>query len=183
MKKISVIFLLLLLSLSTVLFITWERPTKANPNDKPPSLEEGYAQVGYISVEEAVKEFENHFKQDVKLPKIKPFIPFTHQFGRFYEDKENNINDLLEIKFVNEKTDENNYKIDIRPLDNKIIIKDRDNQKAYTLKNGQKAIYFEHQLFNFFVFENGNWQYMLGMDKRISKVTPDKLVEIANSIE
>lgn len=119
----------------------------------------------------------------MKLPKIKPSIPFTHQFGRFYEDKENNINDLLEIKFVNEKADENNYKIDIRPLKNKIIIKDRDNQKAYTLKNGQKAIYFEHQLFNFFVFENGNWQYMLGMDKRISKVTPDILVEIANSIE
>ena len=183
MKKISVIFLLLLLSLSTVLFITWERPTKANPNDNPPSLEEGYAQFGYISVEEAVKEFENHFKQDVKLPKIKPSIPFTHQFGRFYEDKEYNINDLLEIKFVNEKAEENNYKIDIRPLKNKIIIKDRGNQKVYTLKNGQKAIYFEHQLFNFFVFENVNWQYMLGIDKRVSKVTPDTLVEIANSIE
>ena len=77
MKKISVIFLLLLLSLSTVLVITWEKPTKANPNDKPPSLEDGYAQFGYISVEEAVTAFENHFKQDVKLPKIKPSIPFT----------------------------------------------------------------------------------------------------------
>jgi len=117
------------------------------------------------------------------LPKIKPSIPFSHQFGRFYEDKEYNINDLLEIKFVNEKAEENNYKIDIRPLENKIIFKDRGNQKAYTLKNGQKAIFFEHQLFNFFVFENGNWQYMLGVDKRVSKVTPDTLVEIANSIE
>ncbi|WP_342541742.1 hypothetical protein MHH33_10955 [Paenisporosarcina sp. FSL H8-0542] len=69
-------------------------------------------------------------------------VPFTHQFGRFYEDKE-----------------------------------------AYTLNNGQKAIYFEHQLFNFFVFESGNWQYMLGIDKRVSKVTPATFVEIANSIE
>ncbi|MEK4485744.1 carbon monoxide dehydrogenase [Psychrobacillus sp. FSL H8-0484] len=155
----------------------------ANPNDKPPSLEEGYTQVGYISVEEAVKEFENHFKQEVKLPKNKPSIPFTHQFGRFYEDKEHNTNDSLAIKFVNEKVKENNYKIDIRPLKNKMIFKDRVNQKTYKLKNGQKAIYFDHQLFHFLVFENGNWQYMLGIDKRLSKVTPDTLVEIANSIE
>ncbi|MGB3261020.1 carbon monoxide dehydrogenase [Paenisporosarcina sp.] len=183
MKKTSVIFLLLLFSLSTALFTTRERPTKANLNDT--SLAEDYAQFGYISVEEAVKEFENHFKQDVKLPKIKPSIPFTHQFGRFHEDKEYDINDLLEIKFVNEKAEENIYKIDIRPLENKITIKDRSNQKVYTLKNGQKAIYFEHQLFNFFVFEIGNWQYMLGIDKRVSKVTPepDTLVEIANSID
>ena len=155
----------------------------ANPNDNPSSLEESYAQIGYISVEKAVKEFENHFKQDVKLPKIKPSIPFTHQFGRFNEDKKYDINDLLEIKFVNEKATENHYKIDIRPLKNKITFKNRGDQKAYTLKNGQKAIYVEHQLFNFFVFEDGNWQYMLGIDKRVSEVTPDTLVEIANSIE
>lgn len=84
---------------------------------------------------------------------------------------------------MNEKATENHYKIDIRPLKNKITFKDRGNQKAYTLKNGQQAIYIEHQLFNFFVFENGNWQYMLGIDKRVSKVTADTLVEIANSIE
>ncbi|WP_225986006.1 carbon monoxide dehydrogenase [Psychrobacillus glaciei] len=138
--------------------------------------------IGYISVKDAVREFENHFKKDVTLPKIKPAILFTNQFGRFYEDREYNINDLLKIKFVNEKAVENNYKIDIRPLKNKIIFKDRENQKAYTLKNGEKAIYFEHQLFNFLVFENNNWQYMFGIDKRLSKVTPG-LVEIANSIE
>ena len=171
----SLIFIAICFSANEMVF--------ANPNDKLPSFEEAYAQVGYISVEEAVKEFENHFKQDVKLPNIKPPIPFTHQFGRFFKDKEYNLNDVLQIKFVNEKANENNYKIDIRPLKNKLSFKDRRNQKAYTLKNGQKAIYFEHQLFNFFVFENGNWQYMLGIDKRISEVTPDTLVEIANSIE
>ena len=155
----------------------------AKPDDKPSSLEEGHAQFGYISVEETVKEFENHFKQDVNLPKIKPSIPFTHQFGKFYIDKEYNINNVLAIKFVNEKVVENYYKIDIRPLKNKINFKDRVHQRVYPLKNGQKAIYFEHQLFNFFVFENDNWQYMLGIDKRVPNVTPETFVEIANSIE
>ncbi|MFJ7934568.1 carbon monoxide dehydrogenase [Sporosarcina sp. NPDC096371] len=166
----------------TICFSTNEKMF-ANPNDEPPSLEEGYAEVGYISVEAAVKGFENHFKQDVKLPTIKPSIPFTHQFGRFNEDKKYKINDSLEIKFVNEKAVENHYKIDIRPLKNKINFKDVANQEVYTLKNGQKAIYFEHQLFNFFIFENGEWQYMLGIDKRASNVTPDTFVEIANSVE
>lgn len=155
----------------------------ANPNDTPPSFEEMYTEIGYKSVKEAVKEFENHFKQEVKLPKIKPSIPFTHQFGRFYEDKEYNLNDSLEIKFVNGQSAENHYKITIHPLKNKIPFKDRGKQKIYTLKNGQEAIYIEHQLFNFFVFENGNWQYILGIDKRVTKVTPDTFVEIANSIE
>ncbi|MBO0602229.1 carbon monoxide dehydrogenase [Sporosarcina sp. E16_3] len=177
----SVPFLLGLLSILICGFIYGT--VNANPNDTPPSIEEMYAEVGYKSVKEAVKEFENHFKKDVKLPKINPSIPFTHQFGRFYEDKEYNINDSLEIKFVNEKAVENHYKINIRPLKNKLIFKDKGNQEAYTLKNGQKAIYVEHQLFNFFVFENGNWQYMLGIDKRVSKVTPDTLFEIANSIQ
>ncbi|MGE7837600.1 carbon monoxide dehydrogenase [Viridibacillus arvi] len=171
----SIICIPICFSVNTMVF--------ANPNDTPPSLEEGYTQFGYKSVEEAVKEFENHFKQDVNLPKINPSISFTHQFGRFYEDKKYNINDLLEIKFVNENVKENNYKIDIRPLKNKIVFKGRVNQKTYTLNNGQKAIYFEGHLFNFFVFDYGNWQYMLGIDKRVSKVTPDTLVKIANSIE
>ncbi|MFB7155760.1 hypothetical protein [Lysinibacillus sp. NPDC056232] len=65
----------------------------ANPNDTPPSFEEGYTEAGYKSVKVAVKEFENHFKSDVKLPKILPSISFTHKFGRFVEDKNYNVND------------------------------------------------------------------------------------------
>jgi hypothetical protein len=156
----------------------------ANPNGKPSSFEEGYAQFGYKSVEEAVKEFEKHFSRDVKLPKNKLSISFTHQFGRFYEDKEYEINDFLEIQFVNEKSPDHHFKIDIRPVKNKIVVKDMGNQQMYTLQNGQKAIYFEHQLFNFLFFEKDNWQYMLGIDKKVSdQVTPDGLVEIANSID
>ena len=156
----------------------------ANSNDRPMTLEEAYEQMGYTSVEDAVKEFEKHFKQDVKLPPIKPSIPFTHQYGRFNEDKQYDVNDTLEISFLDEKSPENHYKIDVRPIKNKITLKPRPNQKYYTLQNGQKALYFEDMSFNFLFYDKGNWQYIFGIDKRISnKVTSEELVRIANSIE
>jgi hypothetical protein len=123
------------------------------------------------------------FKQDVKLPLRQPPVAFTHQFGRF-SNLEGNINDSMEVKYINDKMPENHYKIGIRPLKNKLVFKDRGNQKVYTLQNGQTAIYMIDILFNFFVFEKDNWQYMLGIDKRLSnKVKPEMLVEIANSID
>jgi hypothetical protein len=176
---------LLLFLLSILICVTSnETIIHAKTNNTLPPLEEMYTQNGYKTVEEAVVEFENHFKKDVKLPFIIPSIPFTHQFGRFTEDKEYDINDSLNIEFINEKSPENHYKIDIRPLKNKITIKDRANQKTYTLKNGQKATFFVEQNVYFFVFEKDKWQYMLGIDKRLSnKVTAEMLVAIANSID
>lgn len=156
----------------------------ANPIDRPPTLEQSYIQLGYKSVEEAIKEFENHFELDVKLPSIEPSIPFSHQFGRFCEDNEYDVNDTLEIDFMDEKSPENHYKIDIRPLKNKITLKPRPNQKVYTLQDGKKALYLEERIFNALFFDKGNWQYIISIDKRVSdKVTPEVLVEIANSIE
>jgi len=180
-KRINFICLILCIAY----FVPTNERAFASPNDTPPSFEEKFTQVGYKSAEEAIKEFENHFEQDVKLPKIKPSIPFTHQFGRFYEDKHYDTNDFLSIHFVNEKSRENNYKVDIRPLKNKINFKDRGNKKVYTLENGQKAIYMDDApIMNFLVFEKDNWQYMLGIDKEVSnKVTPEILVKIANSTD
>lgn len=158
----------------------------ANPNDTPPSFEERFTEAGYKSVKAAVKEFENHFKCDVKLPKMLPSISFTHQFGRFFEDKNYNVNDSLEIRFVNKDIRENIFKIDIRPSKNKLYFKDKLNLngKEYTLQDGTKGIYFEDRLFNFFVFEKNNLQYMFGVYNKIANTeTPDILVRIANSID
>ena len=155
----------------------------ANENDKPPSYEEFFPEIGYKTVEEAIKEFEQHFKQDLKLPLRVPPIAFTHYFGRF-NDLDGDINDSLDIAFINEKSPENHYKIDIRHLKNKVTIRDKGNQQIYKLKNGQKAIFIIERNSNVLVFEKDNWQYMLGIDKRIAnKVTPEILVEIANSID
>lgn len=155
----------------------------ANKNDKPPPYEEFFPEIGYKTVEEAIKEFEQHFKQDLKLPLKVPPIAFTHYFGRF-NDLEGDNNDSLNIEFVSEISPENHYKIDIRHLKNKITLRDKGNQQIYTLKNGQKAIFIVERIANILVFEKDNWQYMLGIDNRIAnKVTPEILVEIANSID
>ena len=175
---------LLLALFSVLICLTSNGTVYANPNDRPPTLEESYLQLGYKSVEEAIKEFENHFNQDVKLPSTEPSIPFSHQFGRFYEDKKFDVNDMLEIHFMDEKSPENHYKIDIRPLKNKTTLKSKPNQTDYTLQDGQKALYLENMLFNALFFDRGNWQYIISIDKRVSdKVNPEELVRIANSIE
>lgn len=114
-----------------------------------------------------------------------PPISFTHQFGKFYEDKKYNVNDALSIMFVNKEIKENIYKIEIRSIEHKINFKDKLNFKGkeYTLLNDTKAIYFEDQLFNFFVFEKNNLQYLLGIYKEVTNTdTPYTLVKIANSL-
>lgn len=176
LKKVYSIFII---SITFLVFFANES-VYAIPKNTPPSFEERFVEVGYKSVEEAVKEFENHFKCDVKLPEIMPSISFTHQFGRFFEDKNYNVNDSLKIMFVNKDLSENIYKIEIRPLKNKIDF----NGKEYKLQDGTKAIYFEDKLFDFFVFEKKNLQYLLGIYKEVSNAqTPDILVQIANSIK
>ncbi|WP_238602126.1 hypothetical protein [Lysinibacillus parviboronicapiens] len=89
------------------------------------------------------------------------------------------MNDSLEIRFVNKDIRENIFKIDIRSLKNKLEFEG----EKYTLQDGNKGIYIEHQLFSFFVFEKNNLQYMVGIHKKVANsATPEILVEIANSI-
>ncbi|MFB5197428.1 hypothetical protein ACE198_21400 [Neobacillus sp. KR4-4] len=177
-KFLMILILLLIFSVADTQF------AYAKTNDKPPSFEEMYTQFGYKSVDEAVKEFENHFKKDVNLPIRIPPISFTHQLGRFFEDKKYDTNDFLEILYISNKSPGNHFYISIRPLKNKINLKDRGDLKVYTLENGQKAIYKVDRLFNFLFFETDKWQYTFGFDKRVSKeLTPEVLVEIANSID
>lgn len=164
---------------SIIILFSVNEGVHANPKNALPSFEERFAEVGYKPVEESVKEFENYFKRDVKLPEIMPSISFTHKFGRFYEDKKYKANDSLGIMFVNKDLSENVYKIDIRPLENKLSFEGEE----HTLRDGSKAIYFEDQLFNFLVFEENNLQYILGIHKRVSNIkTPETLIRIANSV-
>jgi hypothetical protein len=157
-------------------------PAYAAQEDKPQPLEEIYPQLGYKPVEEAVREFEEHFKEDLKLPTRLPPIPFTHIFGRFYEDKQYGINDGLEIEFINEDQGQNHFNIDIRPLKNKIDFRTKGDQKIYRLQNGEEAIYIVERNHTLLVFEKDHWQYMLGVSKRIAnRVPPEMLVSIANS--
>ena len=80
--------------------------------DAPTTFENKYTEAGYKSIEDSVKEFEAFCKCEVKLPEVLPPILFTHEFGRFSEDKKY-INDVLEIRYVHENKSENIFKIDI----------------------------------------------------------------------
>ncbi|MBT2695709.1 hypothetical protein [Bacillus sp. ISL-55] len=164
---------------SIILF--WIHSGTANAgNDKPRPLEEIFSEIGYKSVEEAVQEFEHHFNQDIKLPLRVPPIDFTHHFGRF-NDLEGEINDSLEIELISDMSAEHHYIINVRPVKYKIPFKAKN---VIKLENGNEAIYTNVSGFNLLVFERDGWQYILSIDKRVAEqVTPDVLVEIANSIK
>lgn len=170
---------ILLISFCLLFFVT----LYATANDKPRSYEEIYPEIGYKTVEEALNDFEQHFKQRLKLPLRVPPVSFTHHFGRF-NDSDCNINDSFEVTFISDKSSENHYKINVRPIKYKVPIKGKYVLETFELKNGNEAIYMTFSGFNILVFERDNWQYTLNIDKRVSnKVTPETLLDIANSID
>ncbi|MGE7927598.1 hypothetical protein [Lysinibacillus xylanilyticus] len=170
---------LFLVSFCTLFLLTLHVSAK----DKPSPYEKTYPEIGYKSVEKAVSDFEQHFNQKLKLPLRVPPISFTHHFGRFSDSKYEG-NDTFEVTLINDHLSENHYKIDIRPLKYKLPLREKYVVKTYELKNEIVATYMTISGFNVLVFERDNLQYMLSIDKRVSnKVTPETLVDIANSID
>ncbi|WP_188207093.1 hypothetical protein [Alkalibacillus aidingensis] len=152
--------------------------------DNPKPFEESFPDLGYTTVEEAVGAFEEYYGRSVTLPLRVPPIEFTHQFGRFKNGEENQLGHSLEITFLNEELLINHYKIDIRPLEEKIPIENKETLGKYSLNYGNEAKYIAIAGFNVFVFEKEGWQYMISIDRRITElITPDNLVDIANSID
>ncbi|MBK5484759.1 hypothetical protein JFV29_23250 [Peribacillus sp. TH16] len=67
-----------------------------------------------------------------------------------------------------------------------IRFSDKYVSKTFKLDNGSVAKYMEKPFkgYNLLVFERDDWEYMFGIDKKVSdKVTPEILVQIANSID
>jgi hypothetical protein len=175
-SQLVLVFSILILGISS-------GTTYANTKDKPRPFEEIFPEIGYKTIDEAVREFEQHFNQDLKLPLRVPPISFTHYFGRF-SDLDGDINDSIELKFISDKSPKNHYKINVRHVKHKIPVKDKYVTKVFKLNNENEAKYMEFGGFCALVFERDNWQYMLSITKKNSdKVTPEMLVEIANSID
>lgn len=169
----------LYLLIPAIVILLSNKGISAAEQNSPPSFDELFKEVGYTSIEEAVTEFENHFHCKVELPEMAPPISFTHQFGRFFEDERYKINDNLGIMFVNEDRRRNIFKIDIRPVHNKINFVG----KEYVLQYGGKGIYFRSHFFHFYVFEKNNLQYILGIHQEVSNMdTPNMLARIADSV-
>ena len=159
----------------------------ADSDVEPPSYEEIYLDWGYTGVDEALLEFENHFKKDLKLPLRIPSLALTHQFGIF-NDMDDDINDSFEMSFVNDQHPENHYKIEVRPAKNRINFTERDIEGIYKLKDGSSASYIsispsQTRVFGL-VFEKADWQYILSVDERVvDTITSEILIQIANSID
>ncbi|MFD1851279.1 hypothetical protein D8M05_05815 [Oceanobacillus bengalensis] len=91
-------------------------------------------------------------------------------------------------QFVNDKHPENHYKIDVKATENGIELNERQVIDTYKLKDETTARYIslsQHKIgFYALVFTKNDWQYILSIDERIAEtVTPEVLVEIANSFE
>ncbi len=156
----------------------------ANTISEDKTYEEMYPEIGYKTIEEAIKEFEQHFDQDFKLPLRLPPISFTHHFGKF-NDSEGEMNDFLELEYIHDSSPENHYYIFVKPIEHKLKIKDKRIINRYHLKNGNEAVFLTiSESIVGLAFERDGWQYMLSIPKALSKkVTPERLVEIANSID
>lgn len=149
---------------------------------KEHTIEEFYLELGYKTLEDSISDIESHYKQELELPLRLPPLSFTHYFGRF-NDLDGELNDSLEVEFINEKYPENHFKIDVRPKKYRITFKDSHKYRELKLKDGTNAKYMTIASSNLLIFEKGYWQYIIGIDKRLSKnVPPKSLVQIANTI-
>ncbi|MGG2027967.1 hypothetical protein AB1282_19900 [Gottfriedia sp. S16(2024)] len=166
-----------------IFFALFNGKVHANSNYKTRTIEESYSNLGYVSVDEAVKAFEQHFGQNLELPLRVPPIPFTHVFGRF-NDSEGEQNDSFDMEFISEESSGIHFFINVKLAKYRMKIFDRDVVRVYKLNNGEKATYMNIRGANLLVFERGNFHYLFSANEKVSeKVTPEILVQIANSID
>jgi hypothetical protein len=113
------------------------------------------------------------------LPYKIPPVQFTHYVGRCSKDY--GINNSFEILFLNESIPENHYSLTMRPKKHAIKFKSERIDKTIKLDKGI-AFFVTNSISNNLIFERGDWQYFLGIDKRITEQVPlEVLVDIANS--
>ncbi|MGF2614340.1 hypothetical protein FZC84_22855 [Rossellomorea vietnamensis] len=178
----KIIKFLLLLPLVSLLFLAGDYNYVLSKEHRHQSSEEIYREIGYQTIDKALKEFEVHYGQSLDMPLRTPPIPFTHTLGRF-NNLDGDEKDSLEVKFINEKTPDHHYKITIRSVKHRLTFQNEEVIKVIKLNDGKDASYLDRYGFNVLVFERGPWQYMLSINKRASDLMlPGVLVQIANSI-
>ncbi|WP_062106681.1 hypothetical protein [Bacillus niameyensis] len=106
-------------------------------------------------------------------------MDFTHSFGRF-----NAENESLEIEYLNVEKDFN-YIINVIPAKRGVNLLSRTDSKI-TLDHGAHAYYntTERGQRNIivFMFEKGDWYYMLSIQESLLDKPLSTLTDIANSL-
>ncbi|WP_456278974.1 hypothetical protein [Bacillus sp. AK128] len=174
------------LLLSCIIFVltTISFSNFANANYTSREFQDSFYEFGFKEVNLALFESKEHFKKDIPLPVQIPPISFTHSFGRF-SDLKGDINDGFEIEYLHKDKPKNHYMIRIHPVKYGLPIRKEHIEQTLKLRDGSKAYYSTNiaKGFNLLVFEKKDWQYVLNINKGVSdQVTPEILVEIANSI-
>ncbi|MCD8510174.1 MAG: hypothetical protein LRY73_10100 [Bacillus sp. (in: Bacteria)] len=152
--------------------------------DLPPPLEQSMMDVGYQSVEGALKDCNKLFKEEIKLPFKLPPVPFTHQMGKC-TNVEGEWNDSFEVEYLNEQDPKKHYMIRVKPEEYGIDFPERYIKETYPLENGTLAYYTTELVsgFNILFFKDNGWQYNISINKNAAdNVPPEVLLEIANSI-
>ncbi len=146
-------------------------------------FEKPFIEGGYMEVNKALQKSKKHFKRDIALPTQLPPVIFTHHLGRF-SDLEGNPNDGFEAIYLNEDSGIH-YDIRVKPVKYKLIISEEKIDQTIKLSDGSEAIFSTWlQGANILAFVKNKMQYILSIDKRISKtVTKEVLIEIANSVK
>ncbi|GIO10092.1 hypothetical protein J31TS6_61200 [Brevibacillus reuszeri] len=185
MRRFLAFFVLCLLAFLNASVLEAFAKTDTPDHERRP-LEDSYFEIGYKSLDLALKECEKHFGRELPLPFVLPPVAFTHHFGRCHHS--NDVNDHFEIEYINEKQAINHYMIQVKPLANKLEDFPRKNDiiQIYKLKDGTKAVFGttpSPRSFYLLVFERAGWQYILSIDKRIEdKASANVLIDIAESV-
>ncbi|MGE7926084.1 hypothetical protein ACQKND_23370 [Viridibacillus arvi] len=67
--------------LYTVICGVYNGKVYATSNCQFRTIEESYLEIGYKSVDEALRDFKHHYKQDLQLPLRLPPVVYTHVFA------------------------------------------------------------------------------------------------------
>jgi hypothetical protein len=156
---------------------------EANYSNK--QFEKSLYDIGFKEVHKAVDDAELHYQKNIALPVQLPPIPFTHSFGRF-DDLKGDINDELEIEYINKDATKNHYMISVKPAEYKLALNSKLIERTFKLKDGTNAKFINKKIGRFFVlfFEDEGWQYRLSLDSASPEnVSPNMLVDIANSLK
>jgi hypothetical protein len=131
----------------------------------------------YLSVQEAIEQFEEKIQKKVSLPTVLPFNP-THKFGKLTKNGD------LQIHYVNNENEQQDFIFYIMypasEIDKHISYED----KVVTLKNGSKAFFRTNSIhLRTLAFKKHELGYLIGGNpKQNNKYNVEGLIEIANSI-
>lgn len=165
-------------------FLTFIISYQIEANYTNEEFQQSLFDIGFKEVHTALQESKEHFKKDISLPVQIPPIEFTHSFGRL-SDADGDNNDGFEVEYRHKDKPKNHYMIMVRPVKYGLPIRQEEINHTLKLKDGSKAMYSTKiaRGFNLLVFDKNGWQYILSINKHVSdKVTPEVLVEIANSV-